>query len=123
MRLYNYIFYRIYQFANRRCKVDTPELTAIIAITLLFIFNILSISRILDSLYNIGTNDYIFYLCSILIFIVNCIYYYRKRKYKDIVTEFLQETKSVRVISSILVTGYALFTLCFFIYAIEAFKI
>lgn len=119
--IYNYLFYRIYRLA-KRCKVDGPEMTAIIAITLIEGINIASLDRIIYSLYNYKIHDFYFYLLGI-IFALNCFIFYYKKKFKKIDEALRNESNKKRTLTSILVVSLAIFSQVFFIYVVESFKI
>ena len=123
MNLYYYLFYRIYKLASDKAKVTQPELTAVITLTLIEIVNFLSFCRIINSLYGIFLNKVNFAIIGIILFMGNCYIFYKDKKYQSINDLFKGETKKIKIISSILVISLVIFTLVFFVYIVETFKV
>jgi len=98
-------------------------MTAIIAITLIENINLASIARIMDSLFNYKLSNSYLYVVAIILFALNCFIFYYKKKYKRIDEALRNESNKKRTVTSILVVSLAIFSLVFFIYVVELFKI
>ena len=118
MRIYNYIFFKIYQTLS--VFDESPSFAAIIVLCWLFLFNSCTIisCAIKDSVFTSYFCSYIITV-TILIILVHFLYFYRKGKHLRIIEEYKNENKRSSTIGIIGAFLYVFFTVwVFFKYAV-----
>ena len=91
MQVYNYFFYKIHLFYNKIGEKDMPGLYAVCIISLIESFNILSLFFIYELVFKVDLNkiekNYV-YVIFFLFFILNYIYFYRRKGKLNIIKEY-----------------------------------
>jgi|SRR5690606_36979428 len=91
MKVYNYLFYKSYQLAVRSKNFDDmPALGGIIFVVACIMFNIFTISLVLEGfgVIDISFNKKYQYPFTLVLVLLILMYYLRNRRYKNIVKEY-----------------------------------
>jgi len=109
MRIYNYLFYKTYILAQRSGNFnDAPVLGGIIYVIACVMFNIFTVSFIIQGAGIIETDFIIFdkqykWIFSILLVILVLAYYYYNGRYKKIISKYEKEKEGKLIIHPLIV--------------------
>jgi len=103
MNPYNYLFYRIYSFALR-LKVSDSEITASIAVSVLFFYNVLFIMKLIKFKFINSKNDAIIF--GLALIAINFLYFLRKKRFLKIKEKYEKESMLQKIIGSLIVIIY-----------------
>ncbi len=112
----DYIYYKFHRFFNKAqgqrdgAVIAFISLSCILGLYILSLMNILQVVRILPII-ELKTN-YLYILATILMLACG-IYFMRNRRYEKIESRFINETKRRKVIGSLIVILYILFSVVF----------
>ena len=111
-----YLYYKLFKlFVRINGEDDSPEYTAMFTVGLLFFFNILSITSIINLVYQFTTYPSIsrtnfFVLFGLPYYIIFYFIFIFKGKYKRIINEFIDESEDDRKKGRRKVISYLLFS-------------
>ncbi len=114
MRIYNYIFFKIYQILS--VFDESPTFGTIIVMCWLFLFNTFTIvdliirNKLVSSLFN----DYSTIPYTILIIIMHFLYFHHKERYAQIVEEYEKESKKLSIYGTLSVILYIVLSILVF---------
>lgn len=121
MKIYDYLFYKIYKLINLLGNTDFyPEAnTWFISSTFVWL-NMLTILNFFElRLGRALTNTGVVIVLYVLYLVLNYVYFFNKNRYKDIVQRYDQQTSFSKVRGSLIVGVYILATLVFHFYFAE----
>ena len=105
MKLYDYIFYRIFKATNITNK-SIPEWSTIISMSLILFINIFSVLLFVDyPIEQIGENR--FKYSSILIILVHYMIFLRNKRYVKIIDKYDNSTRKANIYHDIIIMIYA----------------
>ena len=115
LRAYQYIFYKLYRWAENLGADRTPEYTAFVAVVLLTFIYLLSIIKIIDVVFNRellsgwskGMVFFIFFLLAVPQYLI-LVY---DKKYQQIVAEFEGMSNSKKATGTTLVVMFILISI------------
>lgn len=114
MRLYNYLFYKLYKEAIYIRKGGFPEKRAIMSLTLLLVSNfyfLLQIFYLAIDYNNKIIRTAAIALITLSLYIMNVILFLNDNKYKLIVNEFSEENRRQRIWGNIFSTIYQIISI------------
>jgi len=104
MIIFDYIFYRFYQFCKNTIDSSTPQIPACVWVSVIQVAILLFINGCFKFLV-LNDKNYIlfFFLLTLIVLAINGIFVFNKKKYELCERRFSEETKFQRKIRKILV--------------------